>query len=379
MIKRIWMLLLIFQQNIFAQSVLLEKTPTGNTVLSKKGASYFAKLSLECTEKDYPHFYQESMEINSSEDLKTPKQLWPSFYGCFDWHSGVHNHWALVKLLKTYPNIAEAGDIKKKLEKSFDAQNILKEVEYFKSHEYPDEYAEVEFEFPYGRSWLLKVADELIKWDNPDAKRWLNNLSPLTTYLTERYLITWPKIEKPEFTGSHNASSLGLSFALDYSRSSKNLNLEKLIIEKAKSFYGEIKNYPLEEEPYGYDFMSGGLLVADLMRKVYSTNEYYSWLKKYEPDLFTTEGIKTALQIKTTEKHDGYESHWDGFHLNRIWCLNGMMKSIPKGVVDNTIIADWKKAQEEMWDYAQASIGKGNYSIDHWLSSFSVFAIMGYQ
>jgi hypothetical protein len=117
MIKRIWMLLLIFQQNIFAQSVLLEKTPTGNTVLSKKGASYFAKLSLECTEKDYPHFYQESMEINSSEDLKTPKQLWPSFYGCFDWHSGVHNHWALVKLLKTYPNIAEAGDIKKSLKK----------------------------------------------------------------------------------------------------------------------------------------------------------------------------------------------------------------------------------------------------------------------
>jgi hypothetical protein len=31
----------------------------------------------------------------------------------------------------------------------------------------------------------------------------------------------------------------------------------------------------------------------------------------------------------------------------------------------------------EMWDYAQLNIGKKNYDIDHWLSSFSVFALIG--
>ena len=85
------------------------------------------------------------------------------------------------------------------------------------------------------------------------------------------------------------------------------------------------------------------------------------------------------LQIKKTDKHDGYESHWDGYHLNRIWCLNGMLTSLPAGTLDENTKALWVKSMNDMWDYAQESIGKGNYDIDHWLSSFSVFALIGYQ
>ena len=51
------------------------------------------------------------------------------------------------------------------------AANILQEVEYFKSHD------EEDFEFPYGTSWLLKIADELISWNDPKAKEWLTNFS----------------------------------------------------------------------------------------------------------------------------------------------------------------------------------------------------------
>ncbi|MEY4894595.1 MAG: hypothetical protein RL751_1414, partial [Bacteroidota bacterium] len=85
------------------------------------------------------------------------------------------------------------------------------------------------------------------------------------------------------------------------------------------------------------------------------------------------------LQIKKTDKHDGYESHWDGYHLNRIWCLNGMLKTLPAGTLDEATKAAWVTNMNAMWDYAQESIGKGNYDIDHWLSSFSVFALIGYE
>ena len=43
------------------------------------------------------------------------KALHPAFYGCYDWHSSVHGHWMLVRLLRMFPNLPEAGEIRKRL------------------------------------------------------------------------------------------------------------------------------------------------------------------------------------------------------------------------------------------------------------------------
>ncbi len=348
---------------------LTQKLSDGRLTLSPQGASYFAKLSLECTNKPYPHYYHET--LSKPEDLKPPDKLWPSFYGCFDWHSGVHNHWALVKLLKAYPKIPEAQQIKDKLEKSFNADNIKVEVAYFKSHNLG------EFEFPYGTSWLLKVAEELTKWDDPLAKKWLKNLEPLTTLLADAYVNIWPNVEEARYSGDHYASSLGLSFAYDYAVAVKNDKLAALMKEKGLAFYTEIKKFPLQKEPFGYDFMSAGLLIVDFYRKITPADEFAKWLKEFNPDLFSLVGITKALKINKLEKHDEFESHFDGFHLNRIWCLNGVMASLPANALPKEIKDAWIQAQNDMWEYAQESIGKGNYDIDHWLSSFSVFALEG--
>ena len=343
--------------------------PDGTMLLSETGASYFAKLSLDCSAKPYPHYYHEKLE--KASDLKTPDKMWPSFYGCYDWHSGVHNHWALVKLLKTYPNIPEAKAIKAKLEISFDAKNILTEMEYLKSHE------EESFEFPYGTSWLLKVADELLRWEDPTAKKWLNNLQPLCDYISKSYITIWPNIKKATYSGDHYASSLGLSFALDYAVTTKNQELKSVLETSAKNYYSRVKDFPLVKEPFGYDFMSAGLLITDLMRKVLTQEKYAEWLKTFSPEMFTIEGVKEVFAVEKKETHTGYSAHWDGFHLNRIWCINGMLQSLPAGSITPEVKAAWIAAQKEMWDYSQASIGKGNYDIDHWLSSFSVYALTG--
>jgi Protein of unknown function (DUF2891) len=351
---------------------LIDVASDGVMTLSNAGASYFAKLSLDCANKVYPHFYNEH-SINSASDLKTPDKFWPSFYGCFDWHSGVHNHWALVKLLKTFPKLPEAAAIKAKLENSFNATNILAEVEYLKSHK------EESFEFPYGTSWLLKVADELAKWNDPTAKKWLKNLKPLSDYIVADYMKTWPAVEEPTYTGNHYASSLGLSFAVDYAITMKNDSLKKVLVTAANEYFLRIKKFPLEKEPFGYDFMSAGLLITDLMRKIMPQKEYAEWLKTFSADMFTTDGLKKVFAVDKKETHTGYAAHWDGFHLNRIWCINGMMQSLPADFLKPEIKKAWIASQKEMWDYAQESIGKGNYDVDHWLSSFSVYALIGHK
>ncbi len=359
---------------VFAQQSLLEQDEDGGLTLSRAGASYFAELSLSCTGKKSPHFIERYATDEAS--VRKPEDIWPSFYGCYDWHSAVHNHWALVKLLKTFPDIPEAERIRARLDQSFDPENIRAELAFFKRNQEPASNISSEFEFPYGQSWLLKVADELLRWEDTTAQRWYSQLKPLSDYFAQRYIDVWPSVNRPTYTGEHGTSSMGISFALDYARSSRNKKLEQEMIIKARQFYGHLKGYDLTKEPIGFDFMSKGLLVCDLMRKVYEPVAFHKWMRGYVPGLFDVNKIDEVLVIKEQEDHAGMEAHWDGFHLNRIWCLNGVLKSMP---VPTKIKVAWRSKQLAMWNYAQQSIGRGNYDIDHWLSSFSVFALLGYE
>ena len=358
---------------LFSQSNLTQKGDDGIYKLTESGASYFAKLSLQCADKQSPHFYEKYKEHYEIVDSTTSKDLWPSFYGCFDWHSSVHNHWCMIKLLKNHPSIPEAALIRARLNEAFSVENMKYEAFFLSQNE------EGYFEFPYGQSWFLKLADELKSWNDQDAKKWLKNSEPLLVLIEENHLKYWNATPSVKISGSHDSPAMGISFALDYSRSFKKKKLEKTLLAAAKKYYITIENAPILSEPVEYDFMSGTLLIADLMRKVLSGKEYAAWLSKFTPELVDESRAQLALKINKTEVHDGYESHWDGFHLNRIWCLNGMLISLPKKSVSPSLKGKWTNAMNEMWDYAQLSIGKGNYDIDHWLSSFSVFALEGYK
>ena len=358
---------------LFSQSNLTQKGDDGIYKLTESGASYFAKLSLQCSDKQSPHFYEKYKEHYEIVDSTTSKDLWPSFYGCFDWHSSVHNHWCMIKLLKNHPSIPEAALIRARLNEAFSVENMKYEAFFLSQNE------EGYFEFPYGQSWFLKLADELKSWNDQDAKKWLKNSEPLLVLIEENHLKYWNATPSVKISGSHDSPAMGISFALDYSRSFKKKKLEKTLLAAAKKYYLTIENAPILREPVEYDFMSGTLLIADLMRKVLSGKEYAAWLSKFTPELVDESRAHLALKINKIEVHDGYESHWDGFHLNRIWCLNGMLISLPKKSMSPSLKGKWTNAMNEMWDYAQLSIGKGNYDIDHWLSSFSVFALEGYK
>ena len=372
---------------------IVEYREDGAYTLSAEGASYFANLSLECTGKTSPHFIEriykkryaiQYVDTISGEDYwpslrefneePSSKELWPSFYGCFDWHSSVHNHWCLVKLLKTYPNIPEAKQIRERLNESFSPEKIKRETEFLSANEFGF------FEFPYGQSWLLKVADELANWDDPEAKIWLENLSPLASYIVSAHKMFWQNYSPSHLiSGSHDSPSMGLAFAHDYAVTFGDEELKEIVEKTAIEYYLKTGYKDLAEEPIGYDFMSGGLLVTDIMRKVLSPKKLKKWLKTFAPELLDKKRVNDVMAIKKTDKHDEYEAHWDGYHLNRIWCLNGLLISLDPKDIDNELRNVWVQNMNAMWEYAQKSIGKGNYDIDHWLSSFSVFALLGYE
>ena len=172
---------------------------------------------------------------------------------------------------------------------------------------------------------------------------------------------------------------MGLAFAHDYAVTFGVKELQKVVDSTAIKYYLKNGYKSLSAEPLGYDFMSGGLLVTDIMRKVLSPRKLKKWLKTFAPELLDKKRVNDVMAIKKTDKHDEYEAHWDGYHLNRIWCLNGLLISLDARDIDNELRNIWVQNMNDMWDYSQKSIGKGNYDIDHWLSSFSVFALLGYE
>src|SRR5262249_22509736 len=104
---------------------------TAAGLLDEAAATRFAQLALGCLHKEYPN--KIAHVLASEADVLPPRVLTPAFYGCFDWHSDVHGHWLLVRLLRLFPNATFAKDARASLAASLTPRNIAGEVEYLKS------------------------------------------------------------------------------------------------------------------------------------------------------------------------------------------------------------------------------------------------------
>lgn len=327
--------------------------------LTEKQALLLSKLPLKCLQQEYPN--KLGQVLNSTEELKSPKALHPTFYGCFDWHSSVHGHWLLVKLLKEFPKLENHEEIRSKLDQQLTAENISIELSFFKT-----KYNE-SFERTYGWAWLLKLQEELNTWEDPKAKEWANNLQPLSDFIVAKYSSFLPKLVYPIRTGEHINTAFGLSFAYDYAKQSKNTAFLSLISKRAKDFYFMDEHYPLHIEPSGYDFLSPTFEEIDLMRRVLAKEEFDKWISKFLPEL-KKKDFNLAVG-KVSDRTDGKLVHLDGLNFSRAWCLYGIAKTDKK-------FAHLKALGDKHLAHSLPSIIDGNYMGEHWLASFALYSML---
>ncbi len=192
--------------------------------LTQEQASAFAGLALKGIKKEYPN--KPGNVLNSDADVKGPRALHPAFYGCFDWHSSVHGHWMLVRLLRVFPSLPQKDQIRSALAEHLTAQNLRIEADYFAQPNHQS------FERTYGWAWLLKLAEELHAWEDPDALKWSRNMQPLTDAIGPRYLAFLPKQTYPIRTGVHPNTAFGLAFAHDYAKAVDDKALRKMVEER---------------------------------------------------------------------------------------------------------------------------------------------------
>jgi hypothetical protein len=337
---------------------------TTSPVLTRERASAFARLALAGLRKEYPNKPEHVMA--GPADVKTPKELHPAFYGSYDWHSSVHGHWMLARLLRRFPDLPEAGEIRSVLCVNLTEDNLKAEARYFGR---PDSKP---FERPYGWAWLLKLAEELKDWDDPDARAWARNLGPLADVVVARYLDYFPKQTYPIRTGVHPNTAFGLSFAHDYARSVGNTRLRQLVEERAKAYFGSDVDVPAAWEPGGADFFSPSLMEADLMRRVFSPAEFQAWFRKFLPGAATGEPKALFQPAMVTDRTDPQLVHLDGLNLSRAWAMRSIASALPEGHLarEKLIGAALRHAES-----ALEHVASGNYAGEHWLASFAVYLL----
>jgi hypothetical protein len=325
--------------------------------LTLEDADRLARLPLRCLQREFPNKPGETLALPA--DIGSPRTLHPAFYGCFDWHSSVHGHWMLVKLLKTFPGLKDRDLIRAKLAENLSAGNIRGELNYFQRTE------EKSFERTYGWAWLLKLAEELHTFDDPLARELENNLQPLTDLIVQRYLEFLPKLLYPIRVGEHSNTAFGLCFAWDYAQATGNRELEDLVEKRARDYFLADKGCPMAWEPSGFDFLSPCLEEADIMRRVLPRNEFADWLKSFLPQLADSEFSLAPGEV--SDRTDGKLVHLDGLNFSRAWCLYGIAGQL-EGYRHLRTIADRHMRQ------SLAAIAAGSYEGEHWLASFAIYA-----
>lgn len=159
------------------------------STLDEATAGRFAALALACVQKEYPN--KITHILNSAADVRQPHELTPAFYGCYDWHSSVHGHWMLVRLVRQFPTAPFARDAIAALMANITPAHVAGEVAYLNAP------GRESFERPYGLAWLLQLAAELREWRTPEARTLSSALQPLEAAVVSRINAWLPKLAYP--------------------------------------------------------------------------------------------------------------------------------------------------------------------------------------
>ena len=334
--------------------------------LDTAAAERFAALALKCLHDEYPSHISHTMDTDA--DARPPHELTPAFYGCYDWHSDVHGHWLLVRLLRLFPGAPFASKARSELALSLNTQAIAGELAYFKRAD------RASFERPYGLAWLLRLSAELRDWEDPQAQAWSSALRELEGEAASRLKSWVPKLHYPIRVGEHDQTAFSFGLMWDWAGIAGDSQMRTLLSDAAGTFYLHDRNCPLNYEPSGEDFLSPCLAEADFMRRVLNAHEFRRWLSGFLPGIPRSAGSAWLKPAVVTDRSDPKLAHIDGLNLSRAWMLEGIAHGLP--APDRRIPVLLELAKQHR-DAALPAVTGEHYEGGHWLGTFAVYLTTG--
>lgn len=326
--------------------------------LDRPTAVAFADCALYCLHQKYPYAAQHLQR--HADDLAAPDVQHPLFFGSYDWHSSVHMHWSLIRLLHGDAALPQQLAIHRHFAQRFTHANAQTELAYLQQH--PG------FERPYGWAWLLQLHGALLDYAqcHADAGDWAHCLDPLVTQVMEHWCRFLPLSHYPQRAGTHANSAFAMTLALRYAQKYGHTALEQALVAAARRWFESDKAYPAHYEPGGSDFLSAGLCEALLMGEVLGTG-FSGWWQQFQP---AAEAMPVWLTPAVVgSRTDGQLVHLDGLNLSRAWCLRALAARLPE---HNQV---FQSAAAHHLAAAMPYVTGGDFVATHWLVSFAVLAL----
>jgi hypothetical protein len=304
-------------------------------------ASRMAPIALGHVQREYPNKLDHVMA--GAEDVRSPRELHPIFYGSFDWHSCVHGWWTLLTLHRLHPN----ETIEQRANQAFTADKVAGELSYLQRP------LSQGFERPYGWAWLLYLHLEASRHD----ESWGDALEPLARAFAERFNAFLPKLTYPIRVGAHFNTAFALILSLDWA-DAFDPELARLIRQRAQDWFANDRDCQAWE-PGGDEFLSPALIEALCMKRA-APALFDDWFAAFLPRLAERQPATLFTPATVSDRSDGKIAHLDGLNLSRAWCWREL---------------GFPQHAEPHLAAAMPHL-EGDYMGEHWLQSFALLALL---
>ncbi len=201
--------------------------------LTPELAERFARIALGHVGREFPNKLDQVLA--GPEDLASPRALHPIFYGSFDWHSAVHSHWLLARVLRRFPDAPSAGQIAAWLDAAFIEANVAGELAFLARP------SAAGFERPYGWAWLLMLQAELeahaMATGRARKANWAATMRPLAGAFEARFQAWLPKATYPTRVGTHGSSAFALALAHRYAPFAADHDFGRVLADAARRWF----------------------------------------------------------------------------------------------------------------------------------------------
>ncbi|MGZ8997677.1 MAG: DUF2891 domain-containing protein [Allosphingosinicella sp.] len=319
-------------------------------------ANRFAEIVLGHVTSEYPHKLDQVLD--GPEDLLSPRELHPIFFGSFDWHSCVHGYWLLLRTRRLFPSLPVGRQVQALLDSMLTAEKVAGELSYL------DRAYSGGFERPYGWAWLLALHREAQAHDC----EWAANLAPLATAFADRFRSYLPRLTYPIRVGTHYNTAFAMILAFDWAEANDS-SLADLIRERSAVYYGGDRDCQAWE-PGGDEFLSSALTEALCMRRTQG-DSFARWLSYFLPNLASKRPPSLFEPAFVSDRSDGKIVHLDGTNLSRAWCWRGIADALEPDLA--ALVRETADAHLA----ASLSHVAGDYMGEHWLATFALLALHG--
>jgi hypothetical protein len=328
--------------------------------LSGQDVAELTATALSAVRQEYPHWL--GQEVHADTVLLRPRELSPAFYGSYDWHSAVHNHWLLVRALDRGLPDSLALSVTSLLDEHLSPARLAAELAFFSG---PSGTVN---ERPYGWAWLVMLHAECQAHEGERHQRWARALEPLATLLSQRldgYFAA--RLQFPIRSGTHGNTAFSLRLVTDAARRRRDKEATARLAGDAQRLYGDRHVRQWDGAASGDAFLTPELAEAALMADVLPAAEFAGWLDAALPD---PARVAWAPPDFSPDAADPGTVHLEGLLVSRAWCLDAVAGALPPG---HPVAEQARQAVgTHVTRAARIKFGEG-FGRSHWLPTFLLY------